>query len=456
MRKITVIIIFFFIFSINISPVISGYVEWSAATVFSSESSSDAYRQCVAIDKNDVFHVAWKDKSDIQSAGTDWDIFYKNLIKDTGWSPIELVTGTEFNDSICLSMAVDSNQTVHIAWKEQTRFDRVSSDWDIFYTYKTIYNNWSNPTLISLNSDYVCSCPTIAVDEKDTVHLSWADTSPLLGSGTDSDIYYTHKKINKDWNNIELVTDNSDNDTFDPFLTVDTEFNVHIVWYESISPTGKSDIIYKKKALDGEWMENEIVSTNCVDSSLDPSIVVDLKQNIHVVWNDNTHLFDNGADYDIFYRVKDPNNGWLPIELISATSRSNCKWPFIVIDKSNTVYVAWSDQTNYDDNGNDYDIVFTLKQDTKKPWEEIQIVSENSKENSNWPRFAIDSENGIHMTWWDETSTHWAIYYNHGKITNPSSNNRESSFLSITSIIFIVALAVICIMVKKRYYKFYK
>ena len=370
----------------NLSAVSKADITWSEPTSLSPESYNDAYRQYLGYYKG-VLHVAWKDHSDILNSNSDWDIFYK---------------------------------------------------------YKPSGENWSRPVLVSTESTGVCSCPAIYVDSQNIIHLTWADTTPLKGSGVDSDIFYTHKAPNDDsWAPIELVSKGSNFDSLGPSIVVDNNLTVHIVWYEKNSK-GSRDILYSYRS-HGIWTDAEIVSENCTGNSVIPKISVDSRNNIHIIWNDNSNLFNNGRDYDIFYREKYANGGWSSIELVSKTSVSNCKWPTMYIDNYDNIHVAWCDQTssgfnNGNHTGNDYDVVYTYKT-SNTSWYPINLISKNSVYDSNWPQLVVDDNGTVHMFWWDDINDHWQLFYSYGKYSKDilkqeeSENKTETPSFTITMLI---------------------
>lgn len=414
--------------------------DWSEAEIITKKSTGDAYRQCISLDSNGTIHLVWKDTSDIQDAGSDWDLFYATKPKESFWTEQTLITPDSTQSITCLSIGIDSTNQVHVAWKQQTN---LINDTDIYYMKGSVTNGWTDPLLISINSSGICSCPSLYVDAFDTIHLSWADTTPIQDSGSDADLYYVKKPFSQDWSNIELVTPKSTEDAIDPYLIAGLDQKIHLVWYEKDNQGKSTNIYYSMRSVSESWSTPYNVSEGCPGTSSDPTIQIDSDNNVHIVWNDNSVLFDNGNDYDLFYRKKSSNDVWDEIELVTPKSQSNCKWPTMLIHEE-AVYVAWSDQTPYNQNDTDFDICFSKKIDTS--WVKPEIVSKESKVESNWPRFVIDANNEVHMTWWDRTPSQWVIYYSRGIPTESHTN--ETSLLSLMSII--VTIATYSYVIKKR------
>ena len=445
MKKYILFLLFVCLVLLLLSSAVQASYTWSPASILSKESNGDSYRASVALDRSHRFHVAWKDNSNILNAGDDWDIFYTFKEHEKKWSEPELVSTTSINISNCLAIAVDSTDTVHCVWKDQTDIEGAGADWDIFYAYKKWQANWSSPQLLSTQSKGVCSCPSIAIDADDTIHVIWSDNTDLYQAGTDMDIYYTSKSTMGNWSTIALVTYTSQQDASDAILAIDHANMLHIVWYEARTPESRKDIFYTNRSIDGTWTIPYLISENCNGTSSDPNIVIDSNNTLHVVWNDYSNLFDNGADADIFYRTKPVGTSWQSIELLSQTSTSNCRWPSIGIDASDTLYVAWADQTAYNTKGSDYDIVLIYKTPNGS-WSTVEVVTTESGNDSNWPRFSVEQDGTIHMTWWDRTDSQWITYYSMG-IWNDTPQTTETPTYAIGIMFLFIVLVFI---IKKR------
>jgi len=194
---------------------------------------------------------------------------------------------------------------------------------------------------------------------------------------------------------------------------------------------------FKKKMT--PWEKPIKISTGCSGNSVDPWIEIDSQNNIHIIWLDNSNINDNGRDYDIFYKTKSYSMEWSPISVVTIDSIANCKWPSMVISPSDTIHIAWSDITI---GSSDYDI-FHMQKKTEENWETPQKVTTESKYESNWPRFTVDINETIHMTWWDKTPERWISYYKEGTYKKTLEDTVTPSF---TSSFFIICLIFITVL----------
>ena len=98
-----------------------------------------------------------------------------------------------------------------------------------------------------------------------------------------------------------------------------------------------------------EFGLTEVVSTESIGNSFRPTIAVDDAGNVHVAWHDNTNYDNSGEDPDIFYKRWDAfRRRWTTIEVISTESTVNSYEPIFVVDDAENVHMVWCDYTNID------------------------------------------------------------------------------------------------------------
>ena len=165
---------------------------WSLTEVVSTESTGSSNNPSLATDSAGNVYLAWYDFTDYDGAGSDTDIFYKRRDSSTSiWSITEVVSTESTDDSQNPSLAVDTFGTVHIAWLDQTDIDSSGTDHDIFYKMlDSSTSSWSLTEVASTDSTSGSFHPSLAVDVFDIVHIAWTDQTDYNSSGTDSDIFY--------------------------------------------------------------------------------------------------------------------------------------------------------------------------------------------------------------------------------------------------------------------------
>ena len=83
---------------------------------------------------------------------------------------------------------------------------------------------WSDIELLTTSSTDHSYSPSIAIDGDD-IHVVWVDdTTDLLSSGSDRDVFYIKGSVSTQiWSSIELVSSESTDTTHTPNLIVDSD-----------------------------------------------------------------------------------------------------------------------------------------------------------------------------------------------------------------------------------------
>jgi hypothetical protein len=107
---------------------------WSTIEVVSTESNADSNNPKLTTDMVGNIHVVWSDSTNYAESGSDTDIFYKRRdVILNSWSTTEIVSTESTENSELPSISMDSSSNVHISWRDLTNYDESGTDWDIFY-----------------------------------------------------------------------------------------------------------------------------------------------------------------------------------------------------------------------------------------------------------------------------------------------------------------------------------
>ncbi len=292
------------------------YKRWDASTslwitteVVSTESTANSIFPSLAPDSAGNIHIAWWDQTDYAGAGTEFDIFYKRWDASTStWTTTEVVSTESTGHSNHPSLAVDAAGNVHIAWGDQTAYAGAGTDWDIFYKrWDTSTSTWTTTEVVSTESTDVSANPSLAVDSTGTVHIAWHDQTDYAGAGTEWDIFYKRWEASTStWTTTEVVSTESTGDSSYPSLAVYPTGTIHVAWHDFTNYAGAGiefDIFYKRwEASTSLWTTTEVVSTESISGSENPSLAVDSAGDVHVAWQDETDYAGSGIDIDIFYK----------------------------------------------------------------------------------------------------------------------------------------------------------
>ncbi len=190
-----------------------------------------------------------------------------------------------------------------------------------------------------------------------------------------------------------------------PGIAIDTKNIINFV--------RKYGSIYYKK-LDGNG--NVIIGDVEVSSGwsvANPSIVVDSNNNIHIVWQS-----EESRSWDIYYRKLDDGGNALTSE-IKLYSAGRCNNPSIAVDSSGDIHIVWWDDRNeksFKPGQVNWEIYYKkLCNDGSALTDDVRIT--NAKLGSFYPSIAVDTNNNVHVAWYDsryENSDDWqkcGIYY---------------------------------------------
>jgi parallel beta-helix repeat protein len=342
---------------------------WTPTEVVSTGCSGISAYPSLAVDSGGNVHIAWHDNTtDLGGSGIDFDIVYRRFEVGVGWGDIEVVSAESTGASFHPSLTVDLAGNVHIAWHDETDLGG-GTDWDIFYKNRT--SSWSPTEVVSTQnpSNRDSLRPSLAVDSGGNVHIAWDDVTNYAGSGSDSDVFYRRHDVGVGWADIEVVSTESTLGSYDASLAVDSSGNVHVAWHDDtdLECGTDRDIFYKRYEVGVDWTPVEVVSNESNADSWYPSLAVDSSGNVHVAWDDRP----SGSDWSVFYRRYEAvRANWTRTQVVSTESTENSWGASLAVDSSRNVHIAWHDVTDYAGCGSDTDIFYKYLclHSTQYPW----------------------------------------------------------------------------------------
>ncbi len=295
----------------------------------------------VVVDSQDSLHVVWTDTR-LNSLGS---IFYTKLDNNGTTLIDDLMIANETNQRDFPRINVGSDNSPSIVWYD-SRLGSNSANWDIFY--KKLNSTGSNLTgdvRVSFNTTSQSDWPVVVVDSNNNANIVWYDTR-----FTTYGIFY--EKLNSTGGNITSETqivNLSPNNRFDPDIAIDSNNNIHVVWYEQ--QDGNNEIYYKKLNSTGSNLTGDTRLTNNANSSQEPTIAVDSQGNVHITWQDRV----NGeAATEIYYEELN-NSGINLTGNIRVTNNSGRSVsPAIIVDHTDKPHIVWSDNRT-----NSFEIYYT-------------------------------------------------------------------------------------------------
>ncbi|OLS29735.1 MAG: hypothetical protein HeimAB125_21510 [Candidatus Heimdallarchaeota archaeon AB_125] len=324
------------------------------------------------------------------------------------WGPYQLISESSSLYSRNPSMAVDEEGNVIIVWDDDTDILDSDADKDIFLRKWFIGNqSWSAIELVSDISTLNSKDPVLDIDEGGDIFVAWEDLTPYAVAGPDTDIFARKWDVNTgSWGNTEIISSLSDGISLDPSIQIDSSGIVHAVWQDwtDYNSSGADyDVFYRTRNPAGYWEFVEIVSTESSLNSFDPKLTMDYEENIHVVWSDQTDISGaGGTDWDVFYKKKDYlTSNWTNTVVLSTESTSTSADVSIITDLTGEIHIVWEDLTDYDSSGVDRDIFYKRWDPLLNIWTTTDVISIVSGDDSYDPKLAIDSEMNLHLVWID-------------------------------------------------------
>jgi phage terminase large subunit-like protein len=336
----------------------------------------------MAIDSANTVHVVWWDETP-----GNYEIYYKRSTDGgTTWSASQRLTWTPGNSSMP-AMAIDSSDTIHIVWYDETPNDR-----EIYYKRSEDGGTtWTASQRLTWTAGFSTS-PGMTIDSGDTIHIVWADFSP-----GNYEIYYKRSEDGgSSWSVAQRLTWTAD-DSADPAAAMDSGNAVHVIW-EDNTP-GNHEVYYKWSAGGGAWTAARRLTWTADDSD-DPTIAIDSSDTIHVVWNDLSP-----GNREIYYR-RSPDGGttWSASQRLTWNAGTS-SIPSMAIASDDTIHVCWLDYSFPSS-----EICYKTSADGGATWGSLQRLTWTDSW-SEYPAIAIDSVGVVHIVWGDFTPGNYEIYY---------------------------------------------
>jgi hypothetical protein len=180
-----------------------------------------------------------------------------------------------------------------------------------------------------------------------------------------------------------------------PVITIGSSSQIHVVFQDGTP--GNYEIYYKKSTNGGTAWISKRLSWNS-GFSLWPSIAIDSNSHPHITWTDVT-----SGNYEIYYK-KSTNGGttWITKRL---TWNSDDSWtPTIAVGSNIHLGVVWHDFSP----GNS-EIYYKRSTNGGSTWTTRRLTY--SADNSLNPNIAVDSDNNIHVAYYDLTTGKYQIFY---------------------------------------------
>ncbi len=339
------------------------------------------------------------------------------------------------------SMVIDDDGNIYAVWVDESNglWGGGIPDTEIMYAFYMEGIGWSNATVISDGyNDYYWNnnfseAPSIAVDNLGNIHVVWDDSTVGIW-GTDAEIMYVNYTQGVGWSNATVISDDitlwNDDNSVQPSIAVDNSGNIHVVWMDNTNGIWGTDaeIMYVNYTQGVGWSSATIISDGYNNFywndglSQEPSITVDSSGTVNVVWVDSTTGVWGGGtlDPEIMYVNYTQGVGWSNATIIS-DGYNNYYWndggsmyPSIIANRSQNIYVVWSDDTEGVWGGGVLDTEIMYVNYTQGVgWSNATVISDGYN-NYYWndgtsivPDITLNASGSLHVVWSDGTDGVW-------------------------------------------------
>jgi len=287
-------------------------------------------RHAIAVTDAGFGHVVWVDNSPDPDSNR-FHVYYSHAVGDT-WSPPEQID-SEDGDAIYATVALDSDDNVHIVWED--RRDHVLGS-DIYYA--TSEDNFATEeVLVTGDAGLRNVHPRLDIGDDDTLHIVWHTLEIVDINIYEYDVWFMSGKFV--WDTPDLVAGATG--IFEAFPAVAglPDGSAYVTWH---SNADAQNGIYFSKNTTGDFEAPVMVTLN---NAYQPAIDVAPNGNILIGYFD----YSDGTYTDIYIRESfDTGDTWGAPELVSEGNSSYQYAPDVEASGEGDFHVAWHEE---DDDG---------------------------------------------------------------------------------------------------------
>ena len=253
-------------------------------------------------------------------------------------------------------------------------------------------NPWSSVEVVSTLSDSASEFPDIAVAPDGTAHCVWQERF-MSGTELQYNVYYRSRSTDGTWLPAEKIAGNTNRWAYGPFVGVDAQKTVYVVWDECDAGADYDDVYYRYKPAGGAWSDPEIAyNTDSIIGEVS-SLAVEHDGTLHITGID---VYINSTTYEDvqrdFYTMKPSGGSWGSPEYIAQASGG---WPMLLfssvgVDEGKNVYVTWD---YADSNGS---CIYYKEKPWNNDWTPEEVIDTTSVR---IPILAVQSDGTVHLIW---------------------------------------------------------
>jgi hypothetical protein len=276
---------------------------------------------------------------------------------------------------------------------------------------RIVFGNWVRVDDAPGNSNHIADHPITMIDDSLNIYVVWQDNR-------DNDLFYDiYFAVSRDTGttfttpNIPLSNSPDTNDVY-PWLDVDSNGNIYAVWQSKANNMWK---IYFTKSTDGgvSFTSADTLTgvqvVNDFDSGINfgpqPKIVVDSWSDtttyIYVIWADNR----TGSIQIRLALSTDGGSSFQDLGIVDNNPGSVNRHPYISLDDSGWVYVAWAGGTGGSNQDPHPYIYFNKSTDHGQTFlgVDVKVNDEDSQYYRGNPTVIVNRNNGNILACWEDS-----------------------------------------------------
>ena len=322
------------------------YMQYNSAKNYSAINISNSLENSgnakLYIDRDTSAHVVWLDYCDRR--GCPQNVFYAHLTKSKLLQN-KRITGGESRDNLPSSYYLGN-------------IARNSLDSNLYLAwnkyYFTYYSKLSNKHTINDSVEFSKASfyPSICFDNDGYMHMAFVNSALSIGGiETDMDVVYL-KLSDNTCIDTSLVYQNKSGSSHYTKIVTDRKQNIHIIWQEDTNYDKLPDKIYHSYSTgNNKWSAPNVLNPDC-KYCINLDFAVDENNNIYVVWDEITN--EKNFKLDKVYYSCFSNSKWSKPNNVTGKNTTFESNPCIAIDRKDDVYVFWNGKQNADDYGQIY------------------------------------------------------------------------------------------------------
>lgn len=302
------------------------------------------------------------------------------------------------------SIGVDGNGSVHLVYTENGEGNTppLSKIW-----YRTLVDqDISEPIRVDSSNHIGGKHPCLAIDSNNTIHVAWQDYRHTTSAGNFIDnveIYYDRKPVNQTFseNDVRISHTNAGHlgdNSYTPQITIGTDNQIHMIWFDFTENGENAEVYLRSHPLSGDFPDiigvddfriTSAESNQPFSSKWFPSLAVLPNGSVYAIWGTRTGF---QGSFTIEGREVKQDRTLVDVETIALEAAHILDPPRLAGDKQGNVGTIYPKYIN-----GTYQIFFQYRS-TGQNWSEPIQISQSGFD-ATQPDLAFDINGHVNLVW---------------------------------------------------------